>query len=70
MRKKAKGYYGYPVEGIKGRAIAAKHYFTFPMAEMMNKVVTDTLDVDGAIGDAIEKTGSRTENCEIKGVRL
>ena len=53
--KKAKGYYGYPVEGIKGRAIAAKHYFTFPMAEMMNKVVTDTLDVDGAIGDAIKK---------------
>lgn len=53
--KKANGYYGYPVEGIKGRAIAAKHYFTFPMAEMMNKVVTDTLDVDGAIGDAIKK---------------
>ena len=53
--KKAKGYYGYPVEGIKGRAIAAKHYFTFPMAEMMNKVVTDTLDVEGAIGDAIKK---------------
>lgn len=53
--KKANGYYGYPIEGIKGRAIAAKHYFTFPMAEMMNKVVTNTLNVDEAIDNSIKK---------------
>lgn len=53
--KESNGYYGFPVEGIRGRAIAAKHYFTFPMAEMMNKVVTDTLDVDGAVDNAIKK---------------
>lgn len=53
--KNAQGYYGYPVEGIKGRAIAAKSYFTFPMAEMMNKVVTDTEDVNGAIDLATKK---------------
>lgn len=53
--KNANGYYGYPVESIKGRAVAAKHYFTFPMAEMMNKVVTNTLDVDEAIADAEKK---------------
>ncbi len=53
--EKANGYYGYPIEGIKGRAVAAKHYFTFPMAEMMNKVITNTLDVDQAVEDAIKK---------------
>ena len=53
--KEARGYYGYPVEGIKGRAIAAKSYFTFPMAEMLNKVVTNTLDVDGAVENAVKK---------------
>ena len=53
--KEARGYYGYPVEGIKGRAVAAKSYFTFPMAEMLNKVVTNTLDVDGAVDFAIKK---------------
>lgn len=53
--EKANGYYGYPIEGIKGRAVAAKHYFTFPMAEMMNKVITNTLDVDKAVEDAVKK---------------
>ncbi|MGI6069360.1 MAG: ABC transporter substrate-binding protein [Blautia sp.] len=53
--KNAKGYYGYPVESIQGRAVAAKSYFTFPMAELMNKVVTNTLDVDEAVDNAIKK---------------
>ena len=53
--KESRGYYGYPVEGIKGRAIAAKSYFTFPMAELLNKVVTNTLDVDGAVDFEIKK---------------
>ncbi|MDD2980719.1 MAG: ABC transporter substrate-binding protein, partial [Hespellia sp.] len=53
--KNAEGYYGYPVEGIKARAIAAKSYFTFPVAEMMNKVVTNTEDIDGAIDLATKK---------------
>lgn len=51
----SKGYYGYPVEDLKGRAVAAKNYFTFPMANMLNQVVTGAEDVDGAISGAVEK---------------
>lgn len=51
----ASGYYGYPIENIKGRAVAAKHYFTFPVAEMMNKVVTDTMSPEEAATYAEKK---------------
>lgn len=51
----ASGYYGYPVESLKGRAVAAKHYFTFPVAEMMNKVATNTLSPEDAVKDAAKK---------------
>lgn len=47
------GYYGYPVESIKGRAVAAKNYFTFPMAKMLNQVATGAEEPDGAIKAAI-----------------
>ena len=47
------GYYGYPVESIQGRAVAAKNYFTFPMAKMLNQMATGAEDVDGAISGAI-----------------
>lgn len=49
----ALGYYGYPVESIQGRAIAAKNMFTFPMSKMLNQVVTGAEDADGAIAGAI-----------------
>ena len=48
------GYYGYPVESTRGRAVAAKSYFTFPMAKMMNQVVTGAADVDTAIANAVQ----------------
>ena len=48
------GYYGYPVESTRGRAVAAKSYFTFPMANMMNQVVTGAADVDTAIANAVQ----------------
>lgn len=51
----ASGYYGYPIENLKGRAVAAKHYFTFPIAEMMNKVVTDTMTPEEAVAHARSK---------------
>ena len=47
------GYYGYPVESIQGRAVAAKNYFTFPMAKMLNQMAPGAEDVDGAISGAI-----------------
>lgn len=53
--KNAEGYYGYPVAGIQGRAVAAKNYFTFPMAETMNKVITNTMSVDEAVENTIKK---------------
>lgn len=49
------GYYGYPIENLKGRAVAAKHYFTFPIAEMMNKVVTETMTPEEAVANAQSK---------------
>lgn len=51
----SKGYYGYPVEDLKGRAVAAKNYFTFPMANMLNQVTTGAETVDGAISGAVAK---------------
>lgn len=48
------GYYGYPVESTRGRAVAAKSYFTFPMSNMMNQVVTGAADVDTAIANAVQ----------------
>lgn len=51
----ARGYYGYPVESLKGRAIAAKHYFTFPVAEMMNKAATGSLSPKAAVKEGVKK---------------
>lgn len=50
----SEGYYGYPVSSTRGRAVAAKNYFTFPMSNMMNQVVTGAADVDTAIANAVE----------------
>ena len=47
--KNASGYYGYPVKSIEGRVTAAKHYFTYPVAELLNSVVTGTKTVDEAV---------------------
>lgn len=47
--EESSGYYGYPAVPIKARAVAAKHYFTFPVAKMLNSVVTSGVSVDDAI---------------------
>ncbi len=47
--KNASGFYGYPVEPIEGRALAAKDYFTFPMAKLLNSIVTGGTSVDDAL---------------------
>lgn len=47
--KNASGYYGYPVLDIKGRVVGAKHYFIYPIAELLNSVVTGKSTVDKAI---------------------
>ena len=47
--KNASGYYGYPTETYRGLALAAKSYFKFPVAKMLNSLVTKNLTVDAAI---------------------
>ena len=38
--KNAGGYYGYPAKTLDGMVVGIKHYFTYPVAEMLNSVVT------------------------------
>ncbi len=45
----ASGYYGYPVKTLKGRTVAAKHYFTYPFVKAVNQVATGTADSAGAL---------------------
>lgn len=45
----AEGFYGYPVQTLKGRAVAARNYYTFPIARMLNSIVTGNSTIDEAI---------------------
>lgn len=58
---KASGYYGYPVSTLKGRAIAAKNYFKFPTARMLNSIVANKTSIDDAIKQ-MEKDIAETAN--------
>lgn len=49
------GYYGYPTLGVKERAVASRHYFSFPIAEMMNNVVTGRMTPEESVKNAEEK---------------
>ena len=49
----AKGYYGYPVDNIEGRAVASKHYFNFPVVKMVNQVITGSETAEEAISQTI-----------------
>ncbi len=46
---RANGYYGYPAESIEDRAAIAKYYFSFPLAKMINSVVTGDATAEEAI---------------------
>lgn len=45
----ASGYYGYPVKTIEGRAVAAKHVYTYPVVKMVNQVITGSETMDEAM---------------------
>ena len=45
----AVGYYGSPCETLEGRAIASKNYYSFPIARMLNSIVTGSATKDQAI---------------------
>ena len=45
----ATGYYGYPCETLEGRAIASKHYYSFPMARMLNSILTGSATKEEAM---------------------
>lgn len=51
--ERASGYYGYPVETIKGRTVAAKHYFTYPLVKAVNQTATGTADSEEAVNSMI-----------------
>lgn len=44
-------YYGYPCQTLEGRAIAAKNYYSFPVARMLNSVVTGTATKEEAMAN-------------------
>lgn len=49
----ASGYYGWPVATLEGRALAAKHMYSFPFEKVFNQVATGTLDAESAIQEQI-----------------
>lgn len=49
----ASGYYGYPVATLEGRALASKHYFSFPYVTMVNKVFTGAASGADAVKDTV-----------------
>ena len=49
----ASGYYGWPVATLEGRALAAKHMYSFPFEKVFNQVATGTLDAEAAIKEQI-----------------
>lgn len=57
--QKATGYYGYPCETLEGRAIASKNYYSFPIARMLNSIVTGSATKEAAIAQ-LEKELQQT----------
>lgn len=51
----ATGYYGYPCETLEGRAIASKNYYSFPIARMLNSVVTGSATKDEAVAQLAQE---------------
>lgn len=51
----ATGYYGYPCETLEGRAIASKNYYSFPIARMLNSVVTGSATTDEAVAQLAQE---------------
>lgn len=49
----ASGYYGWPVATLEGRALAAKHMYSFPFEKVFNQVATGTLSAEDAIQEQI-----------------
>ena len=45
----ATGYYGYPCETLEGRAIASKNYYSFPMARLLNSILTGSATKEEAM---------------------
>ena len=51
--RNASGYYGYPVNTLEGRAVASKHFFTYPACRMVNQVMTGTATGEEAVEEAV-----------------
>ncbi len=49
----ASGFYGWPVETLSGRALAAKHMYSFPFEKVFNQVATGTASAEDAIKEQI-----------------
>lgn len=49
----ASGYYGWPVATLEGRALAAKHMYTFPFEKVFNQVAIGSATAEEAIAAQI-----------------
>lgn len=49
----ASGYYGWPVETMEGRALGAKHYYSFPFEKVFNQVAIGVATAEDAIEEQI-----------------
>lgn len=51
----ATGYYGYPTKTLEGMILGSKHYFQFPLCEVMNNVVTKGMDPQRALDEFVKQ---------------
>ncbi len=51
--RNAGGYYGYPVDTLEGRAVASKHFFSYPACKMVNQVMTGAATGEEAVDTAV-----------------
>ena len=58
----ATGYYGYPAQTLEGRAIASKNYYSFPIARMLNSIVTGSKSIDDAIAQLDKELNDTAES--------
>ncbi len=52
----ATGYYGYPVDTLDGRILASKHYYQFPVCQLLNNVVAKGMTPKAALSELAKAT--------------
>ena len=55
-------YYVYPAQTLECRAIASKNYYSFPIARMLNSIVTGSKSIDDAIAQLDKELNDTAES--------